>query len=272
MKRCYVFALILASALLITLTYGAPQVLAAKDDSTTSDRASAAAAAARGEDDGPEVDPQKPVNNVIPYAVPTDFDGARTQIQRCANLTDNILRIRCYDRLATDMGVTITREAKQKEEELAKYGFWRITSRSNQVGEVLTNARLPANKPYQSNSGVERNAELVISCKIQSTDLYIDWKGMIGRGSTEYNNKIQLVYSADNQQGVLTNWDVSFDRFAAFAPHALDFIRTLHGVKNLVFQGKPEPDNTVTLVFTLDGLENVLKILYDRCYKDQAAQ
>jgi len=271
MKRLSFCAFIFFFALIVAVAASVRSQAWAKDDSTASDRASAAAAAAKGDDEDNAEDLQQQ-NNVIPYAIPEDFVTAKRQIQRCANLTDNILRIRCYDRLATDMGVIAINEAKQKEELLAKFGYWRVTTRANQVGEMLTNARLTANKPYQSNAGIERNAEFIISCKTQSTDAYVDFKGLIGSGATDYGNKLPLVYSLDNGQGILVNWDVSFDRFAAFAPHALDFVRGLHGKKTLVLQGKPEPDNTVTLVFTLDGLENVLKVLYDRCYKEDPPQ
>ncbi len=268
MKRLSFCAFTFFLALVIAAALPVRSHAWADDDSTASDRASAAAAAKSGDADKEDSEPQPQTSNVIPYVIPKDFEGAKRQIQRCADVTDNILRIRCYDQLASDLGVIAKNIAIQKEAEIAKFGFWRVTARANQVGEMLTSARLTANKPYQSLTGVERNAEFVISCKTQSTDAYVDFKGMIGAGSTDFANKLPLVYNTDNEQGVMVNWDVSFDRFAAFAPHALDFVRSLHGKKTLVFQGKPEPDNTVTLVFTLDGLENVLKILYDRCYKD----
>lgn len=207
-------------------------------------------------------------NPVIPYAIPTDFDSTITQLKRCSQIIDNILRIQCYDRISDDLGATPKKDAQQKEQQLAKFGFWRATAKTNSVGEQLTNMRLSSNKPYLGPSGVQRFPELVLSCKTQHTDAYIDWKGLLVSNGTK-KGQFKFIYSLDNAPGIVADWDLSFDNFAMFAPHALDFIRQLHGHKVMVMQLKPSENETATLTFTLAGLDNVEKIMYDRCYKSQ---
>jgi hypothetical protein len=123
--------------------------------------------------------------------------------------------------------------------------------------------RLPPNKPYISSTGVVRIPELILSCKVNYTEAYLDWKADLGTTA----KGLDVVYNLENDPPATAKWDVSNDTFALFIPHGMDFIRSLNGKKTLTIQMTPVGDSLATLVFSLDGLQNVLNLMYERCYK-----
>ena len=122
--------------------------------------------------------------------------------------------------------------------------------------------RLPPNTPYITSAGVVRIPELILSCKVNYTEVYIDWKASLGVAK-----KLDIVYNFDNDPGISAKWDISNDGYAIFIPHGLDFIRSMNGRKTLTVQLTPAGEPLAVMVFTLDGLQNVLSLLYERCYK-----
>ena len=66
---------------------------------------------------------------------------------------------------------------------------------------------------------------------------------------------------------ISAKWSLSSDQYAIFIPEAIDFIQTMHGKKVLNIQLTPYGEDLVTLNFTLSGLENILNLMYEKCYK-----
>jgi hypothetical protein len=152
------------------------------------------------------------------------------------------------------------------KEELAKFGFWHATAKNNSSGERTYNMRLHPNEPYINSSGVQRLPELILSCRVNFTEVYIDWKAPISMHALP-QKKLDVVYNYDASPGISAKWDISADMYAIFIPRGIDFIQTMHGKKVLNIQFTPYGENLATLTFTLTGLENILNIMYEKCYK-----
>ena len=207
----------------------------------------------------PEETKQAPPDNHIAPNPSVDFPVARTHVSQCAQLDDAVLRLQCFDRLGRDLGFA---QDEKTEQQLEKYGFWTATSKMNGMGEKLINMRLPPSAPYVTTAGVVRVPELVLSCKVNYTEAYIDWKGSLGP-----YKKIDVVYNLDSDPNITTKWDVSEDGEAMFIPRSLDFIRSLNARKTLTVQLTPANESLAILTFSLDGLQNVLNLMYEHCYK-----
>jgi type VI secretion system VasI family protein len=219
------------------------------------------AAAADDEDkkDAEETKKAPPHDNRVAPNAAVDFPTARAHVSQCEQLDDAVLRLQCFDRLATDLGFA---QEQKAEQQLAKYGFWAATSKLNGMGERLTNMRLPPTTPYITATGVVRIPELILSCRVNFTEAYIDWKATLAT-----SKKIDVVYNFDNDPNISARWDLSDDGEAMFIPHGLDFIRSLNGRKALTIQMTPAGESLAILNFNLDGLQNVLNLMYERCYK-----
>jgi hypothetical protein len=193
---------------------------------------------------------------------PGDLPAMKSQAGSCAVLKDYVLRLQCFDRLAEDMGISHTEKV---EKELAKYGLWRAIETITPDGVHSTDMRLPANSPTTGANGEEHTPDLVLTCKTKHTDAYIDWKAHVAYGPD--TKTVDLVYLFDSDVGITTSWDVSLDRNALYIPRPVDFIRSMHGKKTLTVQSaQTQYDDMFTLVFTLNGLEDVLKMMAQRCY------
>ena len=193
---------------------------------------------------------------------PTDLPSMKSQAGACAILKDYVLRLQCFDRLAEDMGIV---HKEKVEKELARFGLWRAIETISLAGEHSTDMHLPANAPYTSPSGEERTPELVLTCKAKHTDAYIDWKAPIAENSNI--KTLDVVYLFDSDVGVSTKWDISLDKNALYIPRQVEFIQSMHGKRILTVQASlTQYVGMATMVFTLNGLEDALKMMAQRCY------
>ncbi len=220
------------------------------------------AAAADQEDkkDAEEAKKAPPPDNRVAPNTAVDFPVSQSHVSQCEQLDNAVLRLQCFDRLARDLGFA---QDDKAEQQLAKFGFWSATAKMNGMGERLTNMRLPPNAPYITSGGSVLVPELILSCKVNYTEAYLDWKADLGGN----NPKLDVVYNYDNDPAVTAKWEMSNDQFALFIPNALDFIRTLNGRKTLTIQLTPANESLAVLTFSLDGLQNVLNLMYEKCYK-----
>jgi hypothetical protein len=192
-----------------------------------------------------------------------DYEAATQRLAQCAALDDVVLRLQCFNRVVEDMGYYQNPVTK---EELAKFGFWHATAKNTSTGERTYNMRLHPNAPYINSSGIQRLPELILSCKVNYTEAYIDWKAPISMHALP-QKKLDVVYNYDSNPGINARWDLSSDSFAIFIPRAISFIQTMHDKKVLNIQFTPYGEQLVTLTFNLRGLENILSLMYEKCYK-----
>jgi len=192
-----------------------------------------------------------------------DYAAAGERFGQCTVLEDAVMRLLCFNRIAEDIGYLLNHLQK---EALPKFGFWPATARSNTVGEKTYNMRIGPNTPYVGSSGIQRMPELILSCKVKHTEAYIDWKTALMLPQHNFRT-IDVVYSFDSEPGISTRWDISSDKFAIFIPQAIEFIQSMHNKRVLNVQFTPYNEQLVILSFSLNGLENILNLMYEKCYK-----
>ena len=194
--------------------------------------------------------------------LPVDLPSMKSQFGQCSEIRSYVLRLQCFDRIAEDMGIV---RLEKTETGLATFGRWHAVDVVSAGGEHTTTMHLPANRPYRAQSGDEYTPELILSCKAKHTDMYIDWKAPIS--NTLLLKSLDVVYIFDNDVGVSTSWEVSLDRNAVYIPQTMQFIQSMHGKKVLIVQmSLTQYIGMVSMTFTLDGLEDVLKMMAQRCY------
>jgi hypothetical protein len=185
------------------------------------------------------------------------------KVGTCVDVSDSILRLQCYDKMAAEMGMIAPDKTERQEQKLATFGFWKVLSSQNALGEELTYLKIYSNAPVKTMSGIKKEPEFVIRCKLKKTDVYLDWKGPL---SPPHKEKMFLSYKIDELPKVSTDWELSLDKFAAFSPEPIEFVRSLKDKKNLLFEFTPLNETVKTVAFTLDGLDNALDMLVQRCY------
>ena len=150
-----------------------------------------------------------------------------------------------------------------KEDEIAKFRSWRASSGVNGQGEHLTIIRLSPKKPYVTSAGAEIYPDLVISCKLNETSLYVDWKTPVS-SADGVNANIQ--YTFDENDPVDASWRLSEDKTMIFPHRPVDFIKSLNDANRLFIQLTPYAQAKTRVSFNLDGLDEVLRLIGERCY------
>jgi type VI secretion system VasI family protein len=209
---------------------------------------------------------EDPMANEPVYAVPAiDMSSLKVHVERCNGFEEYILRLRCFDNIAADLGFQAPAEKAKEEKLLGQFEKWQVVEKINNVGEFLIEATLPANVPYVAADGTPITPELIFSCKTKYTDVLINWKAALVPTNLDIKN-LDVVYIFDSETGIKANWNISLDRYALFIPRPIPFIQSLHGKRVLTIQMKPNVIDLETMVFTLKGMEDVLKLLAQRCY------
>src|SRR5206468_3347813 len=119
-------------------------------------------------------------------------------------------RLQCFDRLAVDLGIETQEDKLKKEVNIGQIGAWRETEKMDESGNHILSLHLKSNAPYKTPSGMQRQPELVFSCKPQYTEIYIDWKAPL-TSPTSSEKTLKVVYNFDDDVGIKANWDLSLD-------------------------------------------------------------
>lgn len=187
-------------------------------------------------------------------------------MQQCAETLARIERLICYDELAQKMGYTLPEKAEREEDILETFGFWEVTKRRTAAGEYITYLKNDTVEDVISQSGIRRKPTLVIKCKHGHTDVYLDWKSRLLPQYTGGTLKQPLMYQMDASEQINSNWELSTDRQAIFAPDPIEFVKALKKHDRLIFYITPQHDIAQTLVHDITGLNSALEVLVRECY------
>ncbi len=188
----------------------------------------------------------------------------RQSLSICVGKSSRMERLVCYDAFARDLGLMPAEEANKQEKLLAKYGFWQAMNIKDESGLDTIYLKLPAISANETDDSF--HPVLTLKCQLKKTDLYVDW-----REPLTDNGKLKafpISYSMDGEPEKAENWTLSGDGIAIYAIDAAAVIRGLKKKSKFVVSVNPDIGQPVKAVFQLDGFDQILQVLIDRCYKD----
>lgn len=209
--------------------------------------------------------PENGIGDEIAPAIPPALIALEKRIAECAVLEDRILRLKCYDDASVANGFMSSDRLEDERETLGKYGFWHVSKRRDASGENHIYLKLPAEQQVETLTGLKKTPEFIIKCRTQNTEAYLDWKGPMV-GNRYYLKGFYIVIRIDHNDEVHTDWELSADKFAAFYPQPIEFIRELKKAKKLTLRLNPQNDTVRVLTFKLDGIEEALDVVVKNCY------
>ena len=193
-----------------------------------------------------------------------DLSGMHENIESCSNRSDRVLRLQCYDQLAEHLGYISPEKRAEEGKILGVYGFWEASSSRNDMGEVYTYLKVKPNAAVFTNRGIKKFPELVLRCKTNVTDVYLDWRGPLVANNV--TKSLHVGYRLDAEEKVSEPWEVSLDMHAVFSPRAIEFVRELKRAKKVSLELTPYDDRTHVVNYVVEGLESGLELLAKRCY------
>lgn len=194
-----------------------------------------------------------------------ELDRLKDDMKLCVTIEENAARLRCYDGISIALGFMTEEDRTQTEQALAKFGFWSVIARTSAVGEETTSLKLDSENQITTKSGMARNPTLIVRCKKKDTDVYLDW-GTPMADKDDGIKKTQIAYTTDTDPRKEETWEYSVDYYGAFAPDSAAFIRNVRERKKMILEVTTD-DIKRNVVFNLEGMDNALKFLINRCYK-----
>ncbi len=194
-----------------------------------------------------------------------ELDRLKEDVGICATMEENASRLRCYDNISIALGLMTDEDRTQTEQSLAKFGFWSVIARTSAVGEETTSLKLDSENQVSTKSGMSRNPTLIVRCKKKDTDVYLDW-GSPMADKDEGIKRTLMGYTTDADPKRDEWWEYSLDYYGVFAPDSAAFIRNVRDRKKVIFEVNTNGLKS-NVVFNLDGMDNALQFLINRCYK-----
>ena len=209
--------------------------------------------------------PEEDIGAEIGPVIPPALIAIEKRVSECAVLEDRILRLKCYDELAVANGFMNADRLEDEKETLGKYGLWNISKRRDASGEDHIYLKLPADQQIETLTGIKKTPEFIIKCRTQNTEAYLDWKGPLV-GSRYYLKGFYVVVRVGNEEETHEDWELSHDKFAAFHPRPIEFVRELKKAHRLALRLNPQNDTVRVITFKLEGLNDALDVIIKNCY------
>lgn len=189
---------------------------------------------------------------------------ALDDLKYCAVIPERSERIVCYDRVAVDLGIIDDKKQKEQADELARFGFWSVSTRVNDMQEKIISLKVDSDQEAITNAGYKRIPTFAVECKNRNTEVFMDWKSPLEISSRIKN--IVITFKVDNLTKVTEEWELSLDLSSAFAPKPVEFVRNLKGRERLVIEVTPYNEATQAMSFDIRNFEPALNVLIKECY------
>ncbi|MEC7702003.1 MAG: type VI secretion system-associated protein TagO [Pseudomonadota bacterium] len=139
-------------------------------------------------------------------------------------------------------------------------GQWRVGIEPSKIDDS-TNVflELSANQPFTNDLGQIVIPTLFIRCTENKTNIGVNWDTFLNLET------ISVLHRMDSEKAKTSNWTISSNNLAAFAPSPISFIRELIKHNKLLIQTTPHGANKITTEFYIYGLKNAIEPLQDAC-------
>lgn len=135
---------------------------------------------------------------------------------------------------------------------------WAIDSEINPVDDSKTITAILVADEGENSKG--QKPVLLIRCKSNQTDLFINWNDYLGLDSTNVLTRI------GKQEAVTKSWSISTNNKASFYPTSpISFIKDMMEAERLVVQIIPYAQNPITTIFNTRGLNEIIKPIANTC-------
>ncbi|MGU3237515.1 hypothetical protein FA893_07430 [Photobacterium damselae subsp. piscicida] len=136
-------------------------------------------------------------------------------------------------------------------------GKWDVRSTLNPIDDSKT-----VTLSLSADSGKGRwgdRISLIIRCKSNKTDLYINWNDFLG-------SEASVLTRIGNAKASTAYWPLSTDKKATFKNQPIPFIKKMMKSNKMVAQVTPYNENPVTAVFDTKGLNAAIFSLRETCH------
>lgn len=197
-----------------------------------------------------------------------DIEKFQEKVATCNDMKERMVRLRCYDDIAADMGLMTQNSLEQQRARLGTFGFWEIVSEKDPLGVETIYITLAPVSRLNNPLFMHRTPTVNVRCRQGVSDFYLDWKAPLNSLSKN-KSYIQVISQVDGEPARQYNWSLSVDGFAAFSQKPVEYIRDLRNKRQLLLQLTPSGGKTETLGFEIGMLDQALDVLVARCYAAQ---
>lgn len=185
------------------------------------------------------------------FAVPLLFFSSEILLAadatHCLSVSDPDSRLSCYD-LEYGRNPTLENSA----------GDWFVQSQKNPIDDSQTT--FLALEAEQGSSRWGEPVALVIRCKSNKTEMWINWQDYLG------NSRVMVTTRIGDQEAETKPWSLSTDNQSSFYLRSpIAFIKRMMSTNSFVAQTTPYNENPVTAVFSTSGLESAIEPLRKNC-------
>lgn len=175
------------------------------------------------------------------------------EVALCASKTGTVERLACFDQLADRHDLAPKTVATPS----AGKGKWTTsTSTDPLTDKSVYIAFLDAD---QGRGRFGETINMVVRCKANKTEMYINWQSYLGLDSTRVTHRI------DKSSAVASTWDISTDRKSAFMRSPVQALKQMAGSESFIANVTPYGESPVTAVFDTKGAEAAFQDIRKGC-------
>lgn len=141
-------------------------------------------------------------------------------------------------------------------------GNWKNHKAKDAITDFETTAWLTDGTVVAGSVGGD-GASLMTACRNNQTEFYIDWDRYVTTGGIDARQPV--TYRIDQKPAVTSNWQISTDFEATFAPRAIGLLRNLKGATSFIVATVPYGATEVRVTFDIAGINQVIEDIAARC-------
>lgn len=175
------------------------------------------------------------------------------EVAACAAVKNDVTRLSCFDQMASKNGLVETTVATVA----AGSGKWSTSTSSDPLTDKSVYlAFLDADQGRGKYGG---KVDLVVRCKNNSTELYINWNSYLGLDTTTVTHRV------DKNKAITSSWDVSTDHKSTFMRAPVATLKQMLAGESFIANVTPYGESPVTAVFDIKGAEVALQDIRKGC-------
>lgn len=177
------------------------------------------------------------------------------EVATCATKPGDLERLQCYDKMAAQHGLDGLQSQPAK---VSGTGKWDVSVRTNPIDDSTTVVLALEAESGKSKFG--KPVMMLVRCKSNTTELYINWNDYLGRNG-------EVLTRIGSHDAVTKDWTLSTDSQATFHPQkgTIGFLKWMMSANKFVAQITPYNESPVTAIFDTTGMENAIEPLTDTC-------
>ena len=176
------------------------------------------------------------------------------EFAKCAAIEGDLARLDCFDQLAKRKKL----DGPQSQQLNANNsGKWVVHSSINPIDDSKTvTMSLDADS---GSSSYGAGVDLVIRCKSNKTEMYINWQDYLGRNT-------DVLTRIGDAKATTKGWSLSTDKKATFHPKGtIRFLLKMMESDKFLAQITPYSENPITAIFNTAGMKEAIKPLRETC-------